>query len=204
MGKTDDSLKITHNSWTIRARAHCLLGSAHFNCSLCPAHDETTLRGDWFVAPRKGFRLLVDPGDICPPQAPNLWVDFEIIDSKVPGPACGFVAWLDFLYCLLGALIGCSPSSFEWILEVIHSKVFIFMLLKSTFWLQGIVNLLGASKVHLMGVAPELWVDFRSNPFKGLHLYAFEISILASKYCESVGCTEGAPNGCSPRALSEF
>jgi hypothetical protein len=28
-----------------------------------------------------------------------------------------------------------------------------FMLLKSTFWLQGIVNLLGA---HPMGVAPEL------------------------------------------------
>jgi hypothetical protein len=31
-----------------------------------------------------------------------------------------------------------------------------FMLLKSAFWLQGIVNLLGAPKVHLMGVAPEL------------------------------------------------
>jgi hypothetical protein len=35
-----------------------------------------------------------------------------------------------------------------------------FMLLKSAFWLQGIVNL---------GVAPELRVDFRNNPFKGLH-----------------------------------
>jgi hypothetical protein len=32
-------------------------------------------------------------------------------------------------------------------------------------------------------------VDFRNNPFKGLHLYAFEISILASRYYESVGCT---------------
>jgi hypothetical protein len=30
------------------------------------------------------------------------------------------------------------------------------MLLKSTFWLQGNVVLLGASKVHPMGVAPEL------------------------------------------------
>jgi hypothetical protein len=69
------------------------------------------------------------------------------------------------------------PSSFEWILEIIHSKVFILMLLKSTFWLQGIVNLLGALKVHPMGVAPELLVDFRNNPFKGLHFYAFEISI---------------------------
>jgi hypothetical protein len=43
-------------------------------------------------------------------------------------------------------------------------------------WLQGIVNLLGAPKVHPMGVALELRVDFRSNPFKGFHLYAFEIS----------------------------
>jgi hypothetical protein len=34
--------------------------------------------------------LLVDPGDICPPQAPNLWVDFEIIGPKILGPACSF------------------------------------------------------------------------------------------------------------------
>jgi hypothetical protein len=52
----------------IQARAHRLLGSAHFNCYLCPTHDMTTLRGDWFVVPRKGFRLLVDQVDICPPQ----------------------------------------------------------------------------------------------------------------------------------------
>jgi hypothetical protein len=30
----------------------------------------------------------VDPGDIYPPQAPDLWVDFEVISSKIPGPAC--------------------------------------------------------------------------------------------------------------------
>jgi hypothetical protein len=30
-------------------------------------------------------------------------------------------------------------------------------------------------------------VDFRNNPFKGLHFYAFEINILASRYCESMG-----------------
>jgi hypothetical protein len=34
--------------------------------------------------------LLVDPRDICPPQAPNLCVDFKIIDPKIIGPACGF------------------------------------------------------------------------------------------------------------------
>jgi hypothetical protein len=31
-----------------------------------------------------------------------------------------------------------------------------FMLLKSAFWLQGIVNTLVAPKVHLIGVASEL------------------------------------------------
>jgi hypothetical protein len=33
--------------------------------------------------------LLVDPGDVRPPQAPNLWVDFEIISPKILGPAYG-------------------------------------------------------------------------------------------------------------------
>jgi hypothetical protein len=47
-------------------------------------------------------------------------------------------------------------------------------------------------------------VDFRSNPFKGLYLYAFEISILASRIRAAVGCTEGSPIGCSPQALSGF
>jgi hypothetical protein len=91
-GKTDGSLKITLSPWEIQVRAQRLLGSAHFHCSLFPAHDEMTLQGDWFVALRKGFHLLVDPGDICRPQAPNFLVDFEIIDSKVPGPAYGFIA----------------------------------------------------------------------------------------------------------------
>jgi hypothetical protein len=33
--------------------------------------------------------LLVDPGDIRPPQAPNLRVDFEIISPKILDPAYG-------------------------------------------------------------------------------------------------------------------
>jgi hypothetical protein len=37
----------------------------------------------------RSFILLVDLGDICPPQAPDLWVDFEIIGPKILGPACG-------------------------------------------------------------------------------------------------------------------
>jgi hypothetical protein len=124
------------------------------------------------VAPRKGFRLLVDPGDICPPQDPNLWVDFEIIYSKVLGPACGFAAWLDLFVLLLGVApkfwVDFRSNSFKGL----HFYAF-----GINIWLQGIVNLLDAQKVHPMGVAPKLWVDFRSNPFKGLYLYAFEISI---------------------------
>jgi hypothetical protein len=38
----------------------------------------------------RSFILLVDPGDIRPPQAPDLWVDFEITDPKILGPACSF------------------------------------------------------------------------------------------------------------------
>jgi hypothetical protein len=37
----------------------------------------------------RSFILLVDTGDICPPQAPDLWADFEINGPKIPGPACG-------------------------------------------------------------------------------------------------------------------
>jgi hypothetical protein len=37
----------------------------------------------------RSFILLMDPGDICPPQAPDLWVDFEIIGPKILGLTCG-------------------------------------------------------------------------------------------------------------------
>jgi hypothetical protein len=36
----------------------------------------------------RSFTLLVDPGDIYPPQAPDLWVNLEVISPKIPGPAC--------------------------------------------------------------------------------------------------------------------
>jgi hypothetical protein len=89
--------------------------------------------------------LLVDPGDICPPQAPNLWVDFEIIDPKILGLACSF----DFKM---------------WMLWQYACQV----------------------------VASELWsvsLCFRDQHFV-FGCWRF------------IGCTGGAPNGCSPRALS--
>jgi thymidine kinase len=44
-----------------------------------------------------------------------------------------------------------------------------------------------------LGVAPELWGDFRNNPFKGLHLMLLKSSSLSSKDCRSIGCTGVAP-----------
>jgi hypothetical protein len=36
----------------------------------------------------RSFIPLVDPGDICPPQAPDLCADFEINGPKILGPTC--------------------------------------------------------------------------------------------------------------------
>ena len=56
--------------------------------SLGPRRDD--LMFYWALGPFvRSFILPVDPGDICPPQAPDLWVDFEIIGPKILGPACG-------------------------------------------------------------------------------------------------------------------
>jgi hypothetical protein len=55
--------------------------------SLGPRRDDLTI----YWAPRpfvRSFILPVGPGDICPPQAPDLWVDFEVIGPKILGPAC--------------------------------------------------------------------------------------------------------------------
>jgi hypothetical protein len=43
----------------------------------------------WALGPLvRSFTLPVDLGDICPPQAPDLLADFEVISLKIPGPAC--------------------------------------------------------------------------------------------------------------------
>jgi hypothetical protein len=43
----------------------------------------------WALGPFvRSFTLLVDPGDIYPPQAPDLWVNLEVISPKISGPAC--------------------------------------------------------------------------------------------------------------------
>jgi hypothetical protein len=75
--------------------------------------------------PKQSFRLLVDPVDICPPQAPNLWVDFEIIDSKVSGPCL----WAHRMSGNVCNSVGVHPLGVApelWVdFEIINSKVFI-------------------------------------------------------------------------------
>jgi hypothetical protein len=61
----------------------CLIG-----CS-SQAHEGDDLTNYGAFGPFvRSFILLVDPGDICPPQAPDLWADFEINGPKILGPAC--------------------------------------------------------------------------------------------------------------------
>jgi hypothetical protein len=54
-----------------------------------PGPRKNDLTTYWALGPFvRSFTLLVDPGDICPPQAPDLWVNLEVINPKIPGPAC--------------------------------------------------------------------------------------------------------------------
>jgi hypothetical protein len=57
----------------------------------------------WALGPFVRSSILpVDPGDICPPQAPDLWVDFEIIGPKILGPACGLRLQQEMLFGQFG------------------------------------------------------------------------------------------------------
>jgi hypothetical protein len=59
----------------------------HWSSLLGPQGDDLTNYGA-LVPFVRSFILLVDPGDIYPPQAPDLWVDFEINVPMILGPAC--------------------------------------------------------------------------------------------------------------------
>jgi hypothetical protein len=56
----------------------------------------------------RSFTPLVDPGDIYPPQAPDIWVNLEVISPKIPGPTCGC-----FEEERLLAVFSCSDHSFD-------------------------------------------------------------------------------------------
>jgi hypothetical protein len=61
-----------------------------------PRRNDLTIY--WALGPFvRSFTLLVDPRDIYPSQAPDLWVNLEIINPKIPGPACRRFEENDFL-----------------------------------------------------------------------------------------------------------
>jgi hypothetical protein len=111
VGKTDCSLEIVHNSQTIRARAHCLLGSAHFTRSLCLAHDETTLWGNWSVAPCKGFSPSSGPEGYLSPT-----LSTTEAEHIVAGHYCAQLLWMrqtlrDYGYKLSKVPLLCDNES---------------------------------------------------------------------------------------------
>jgi hypothetical protein len=65
------------------------LMSICFAGCLSPGPRKNDLTIYWALGPFvRSFTLLVDPGDIYPPQAPDLWVNLEVISPKIPGPVC--------------------------------------------------------------------------------------------------------------------
>jgi hypothetical protein len=75
--------------WAVRARTNPALRQPALLIVPPQAPRRNGLTIYWALGPLvRSFTLPVDPGDIYPPQAPDLWVDFEVISSKIPGPAC--------------------------------------------------------------------------------------------------------------------
>ena len=75
--------------WAVWARADQALCRSASLVVPPQAHEGDDLTNYGALGPFvRSFILLVDPGDICPPQAPDLWVDFEITGPKILGPAC--------------------------------------------------------------------------------------------------------------------
>jgi hypothetical protein len=74
------------------------LMSICFAGCLSPGPRKNDLMIYWALRPFvRSYTLLVDPGDIYPPQAPDLWVNLEVISPKIPGPASRWFEENDFL-----------------------------------------------------------------------------------------------------------
>jgi hypothetical protein len=71
---------------------------------------------------REVFYPSGGPGDICPPQAPDLWVDFEITSPKILGPACSL--W----FLLRNAVEISLPGHYSWTLSDPVKTVFYCLL----------------------------------------------------------------------------
>jgi hypothetical protein len=65
-GKANSFSGIAPQPRVIWARAYRIPGSAHFHCSLCPAHDVASMRGDCHVAPSRVFAQSGPRGYLSP------------------------------------------------------------------------------------------------------------------------------------------
>jgi hypothetical protein len=152
------------------------LVSIHFTRRSSPGPRRDDLANYWAHGPFvRSFILSVDPGDIRPPQAPNLWVDFEINGQRFYVQLAVFYFDKECLenksveplllnfecpgkndLLLPSSAIIRRPSLYSSKIGVL-SRVYA---LEVSILLFRVQNSLGAPKVHLMGVAPELRVDF--------------------------------------------
>jgi hypothetical protein len=122
----------------------------------------------------RSFSLLVDPGDIRPPQAPNLWVGFETIGPKILGPACSF-----FILIRNALEIGLSSRCFWTLSDSVKRSSVVFFCHYSLVFILFFRNRCSVSSLCFGDQHSALW----NSGF--------------------IGCIEeGAPNGCSPRASS--
>jgi hypothetical protein len=72
VGKMTNLNVITPKPRLIRAWAHRTPGSARFHHFPLPSPRRDVTEGRLACGPEQSFRPRLDPGDICPPQAPNL------------------------------------------------------------------------------------------------------------------------------------
>jgi hypothetical protein len=129
--------------WAVRVCTNPVSHLLFFVGCLSLGPRKNDLTNYWALGPFvRPFTSLVDPGDIYPPQAPDLWVDLEVINSKIQGP-------------------------------------------KNDFLLSSLALITRSTKVWFCACA-------------------LEVGILDCKTLDFIGCTGGAPNGCSPRPLSRF
>jgi hypothetical protein len=78
--------------WAVRVCTNLVSRLLFFVGCLSPGPRKNDLTNYWALGPSvRPFTSLVDPGDIYPQQAPDLWVDLEVIYSKIQSPKNNFM-----------------------------------------------------------------------------------------------------------------
>jgi hypothetical protein len=196
------------------------------SCFWGPSEDKGPQQGPKPLA--RPSCLLMDPRDICPPQAPNLWVDFEIISPKILDPARMFIMWRGFHSangCTKSAPVVCSSWTSNGFLRIIHSKVFIlcfgnqYFIVILCFGNQHFVIILCFRNQRFVFLGLKIYWVHRRSPWalsrflKIIHSKVFILccrnqhSVLILCFRDQHSVFLGlkiSPNGYSPRDLSRF